>query len=296
MRLLKLDSAGQLSLTNDFFGDSIPKYAILSHTWGADTEEINFEELVDGTGKDKPGYEKARLCGVQARRDGLQHFWVDTCCIDKRSSAVLSEAIISMFSWYQHAAKCYVDLSDVSRPAFDVNDKFNQLPCEMAFRKSRWFTRGWTLQELLAPASVKFFSKDWEQLGDKKSLERVIYEITGIPIRALRGSPLSTFNVEERLSWAEKRETTREEDKAYSLLGIFDIQIPVLYGEGREKAFKRLRGEIDKPEIGERKTSRLTIKASANRITQNSVVSHPLLMRLSLYTTILRKLHAVAAQ
>jgi hypothetical protein len=135
---------------------------------------------------------------------------------------MLSEAIISLFRWYHNAAKCYVYLSDISRPAFDVNDKLNQLPCELAFRKSRWFARGWTLQEFLAPASVKFFSKDWEQLGDKKSLERLLH-VTGIPVRALQGSPLSNFSVTERLLWAEKRETTRKEDKAYSLLGIFNI-------------------------------------------------------------------------
>jgi hypothetical protein len=254
MRLLERNSAGELSLTKDFVGDNIPEYAILSHTWGADIEEVTFKDLIDSTGKDKSGYKKICFCGEQARRDGLQYFWVDTCCIDKLSSAVLSEAIISMFRWYQNAAKCYVYLSDISRPAFDIN-KFNQLPWELAFRKSRWFTRGWTLQELLAPASVEFFSKDWEHLGDKKSLERLIYEITGIPVKALQGSPLSKFSVTERLLWAEKRETTREEDKAYSLLGIFNIQIPVLYGEGRENASKRLREEIDKPSKGERRIS-----------------------------------------
>jgi hypothetical protein len=178
--------------------------------------------------------------------------------IEKKSSAVLQEAIVSMFSWYQHAAKCYVYLSDVSQPAFDVNDKFNQLPCELAIRKSRWFTRGWTLQELLAPASVQLFSKDWEQLGDKETLEQLIYKITGIPIRALRGNPLSTFTVEDVLSWAEKRETMRQEDKAHSLLGIFDVSMPVIYGEGREKAFKRLCRKIHKPETGGCKTLCLT--------------------------------------
>jgi hypothetical protein len=213
-----------------------------------------FQDLKDGTGKAKSGYKKIRFCGEQARRDGLQYFWVDTCCIDKSSSAELSEAIISMFRWYSNAAKCYVYLLDISRPAFDV-DKFNQQPWELAIRKSRWFTRGWTLQELLAPVSVEFFLKDWEQLGDKKSLEQYIHEITGIPVKALQGSPLSNFSVTERLLWAEKRETTREEDKAYSLLGIFNIQIPVLYGEGRENAFKRLREEIDKLSMGERRTS-----------------------------------------
>ena len=247
MRLLERNSAGELSLTKDFVGDNIPKYAILSHTWGADTEEITFQDLMDGTGKSKAGYKKIRFCGEQARRDGLQYFWVDTCCIDKSSSAVLSEAIISMFRWYHNAAKCYVYLSDISRLAFNVNGKCNQLPWESAIQNSKWFTRGWTLQELLAPATVKFFSKDWEQLGDKKSLERNIHEITGIPVKALQGSPLSNFSVTERLLWAEKRETTREEDKAYSLLGIFNIQMPVLYGEGRENAFKRLREEINKP-------------------------------------------------
>jgi hypothetical protein len=255
MRLLEYNNDGEFSLTKDLVGDDIPEYAMLSHTWEADTEEVTFKDLIDGTGKGKSGYKKIYFCREQARRDGLRYFWVDTCCIDKLSSAVLSEAIISMFRWYHNAAKCYVYLSDISRPAFDVNDKFNQLPCELAFRKSRWFTRGWTLQELLAPASVEFFSKDWEQLGDKKSLERLIHEITGIPVRALQGSPLSNFSVTERLLWAEKRKTTREEDKAYSLLGIFNIQIPVLYGEGRENAFKRLREEIDKPSKGEHRTS-----------------------------------------
>jgi hypothetical protein len=300
MRLLKLDSGGQLSLTKDFINDNgVPEYAILSHTWGADTEEVTFGDLVDGTGKEKSGYEKVRLCGEQAKHDGLQYFWVDTCCIDRTSSAVLQEAIISMFRWYQKAAKCYVYLSDVSRPAFDVHDKFNQLPWELAFQKSRWFTRGWTLQELLAPASVIFFSKDWEQLGDKKSRERIISKITGIPARALPGRHLSTFSVEERLSWAKKRETTREEDKAYSLLGIFNICIPVLYGEGRKGAFERLYEEIKKLK-GERKSSclitRITIKASANRIVQDSIVFHPLPICLSIPTKIFRKLHLVVAK
>jgi hypothetical protein len=247
MRLLERNSVGELSLTKDFVGDNIPEYAILSHTWGADTEEVTFKDLMESTGKDKSGYKKICFCGEQARRDGLQYFWVDTCCIDKSSSAVLSEAIISMFRWYHSAAKCYVYLSDISRLTFYVNGKCNQLPWESAIQNSKWFTRGWTLQELLAPATVKFSSKDWEQLGDKKSLERNIHEITGIPVKALQGSPLSNFSVTERLLWAEKRETTREEDKAYSLLGIFNTQRPVLYGEGRENAFKRLQEEINKP-------------------------------------------------
>ena len=256
MRLLERNNDGEFSLTKDF-GDDISRYAILSHTWGADTEEVTFRDLMDGTGKGKAGYDKIRFCGERARRDGLQYFWVDTCCIDKSNNTELSEAINSMFRWYRNAAKCYVYLSDVSRSTFGTDDKSNQLPWESAFRKSRWFTRGWTLQELIAPASVEFFSKDWEQLGNKASLERHIREITGIPVKALQGSPLSDFSVAERMLWTEKRETTRKEDKAYSLLGIFDVHMPLIYGEGGEKALKRLREEIDKASKG-KSFSRIT--------------------------------------
>jgi hypothetical protein len=254
MRLLERNSAGEFSLTKDFVGDDIPGYAILSHTWGADAEEVTFQDLMNGTGKDKPGYNKIRFCGDQARHGGLQYFWVDTCCISKANNTELSEAINSMFRWYRNAAKCYVYLSDVSSPAFDTNDKFSQLPCESAFRKSRWFTRGWTLQELLAPGSVEFFSREGKRLGDKRSLERQIHEITGIAVPALQGTPLSQFGVDERLSWAENRQTTRKEDKAYSLLGIFDVYMPLIYGEGRDNAFTRLREEINKPSKGKHTT------------------------------------------
>jgi len=141
MRLLERNNAGEFSLTKDFLDDDIPQYAILSHTWGADTEEATFEDLIDGTGAGKPGYDKIRFCGEQARCEGLQYFWVDTCCINKSNSTEFSEAINSMFRWYRNAAKCYVYLSDVSIPTFNTNDK----SWELAFRKSRWFTRGWTL-------------------------------------------------------------------------------------------------------------------------------------------------------
>src|SRR5882762_2795231 len=245
MRLLKTNETGEFSLTKDLLvtsRDHIPRYAILSHTWGPDTEEVSFKDMMDGTGKSKPGYNKIRFCGEQARRDGLQYFWIDTCCIDKSSSTELQEAINSMFRWYRDADKCYVYLADVSRSA-DVNS--SQLLMESSFRKSRWFTRGWTLQELVAPASVEFFSKEGEQLGNKRSLERHIHEVTGIPVKALRGSSLADFSIPERMSWAENRETTRKEDKAYSLLGIFDVYMPLIYGEGRENAFQRLREKID---------------------------------------------------
>jgi hypothetical protein len=158
----------------------------------------------------------------------------------------LSEAINSMYCWYRESTKCYVYLPDVLRTAVNTND----LAWKSDFRKSRWFTRGWTLQELIAPTSVEFFSKEGELLGDKSTLERHVCEITGIPAEALRGRPLSNFSIAERMSWAEQRKTTCKEDKAYSLLGIFDIRMPVIYGEGREKALERLREEIDKRSKG----------------------------------------------
>jgi len=243
MRLLQYND-GDLSLTT-FFTDKIPqKYAILSHTWGA--EEVTFEDLQKRTCGKKAGYKKIWFCGEQARRDGLQYFWVDTCCIDKSSSAELTEAINSMFRWYRESTKCYVYLSDVSRPAVDSDD----LAWEAAFRISKWFTRGWTLQELIAPTSVEFFSEEGELLGDKSTLEGHICEIARLPAKALRGSPLSDFSITSRMSWAERRETTREEDQAYSLLGIFDVYMPLIYGEGKEHALERLREIINKHSKG----------------------------------------------
>jgi Heterokaryon incompatibility protein (HET) len=243
MRLLKLDSRGALSLTKDFL-DKIPPYAILSHTWGADDEEVTFNDLENGLSKSKAGHTKIQFCGEQARKDKIEHFWVDTCCINKANHAELSEAITSMFRWYRNAAKCYVYLSDVSAHNRDHN-RHTQRTWESAFRISRWFTRGWTLQELLAPALVEFFSQEGNLLGNKKTLEGLLHEITNIPITALHGAPLSGFPVNERLGWAAKRDTKRKEDKAYCLLGIFDIFLPLMYGE-EDNAFSRLIEEINK--------------------------------------------------
>ncbi|ORY04775.1 heterokaryon incompatibility [Clohesyomyces aquaticus] len=245
MRLLKLDSGGQPSLT-EFIGDKIPPYAILSHTWGADGEEVTFKDITKRRGKDKTGYRKIQFCGKHAAEDDLNYFWVDTCCIDKSSSAELSEAVNSMFRWYRDAAKCYVYLADVSVGGPMGNDTSSQQTRKSAFQHSRWFTRGWTLQELLAPTSVEFFSVEGERLGDKGSLVQEIHKMTGISVRALQGDPLSQFNVEERMSWAATRNTTREEDTAYSLLGIFDISMPLIYGEGWKKALIRLQKKITK--------------------------------------------------
>jgi Heterokaryon incompatibility protein (HET) len=247
MRLLELKGNSEFSLTKDLICN-IPRYAILSHTWGDDDEEVTLKDLTDGSGKTKTGYKKIQFCAEQAARDGLRYFWVDTCCIDKSNNNELSEAINSMFRWYRNAEKCYVYLSDVSTNDHDqVNPSLQSW--EPAFRRSRWFTRGWTLQELIAPISVEFFCLKGTRIGDKKSLEQHLQEITGIAVQALRGTPLSEFSVDERMSWAKSRQTKREEDQAYSLLGIFDVYMPLIYGE-RQRAFNRLQEEIYKHTTG----------------------------------------------
>jgi hypothetical protein len=249
MRLLKRSHTGEYSLTNDLVDDdTIPPYAILSHVW-REGEEVTFKDLMDGIGQCKTGFDKIRFCRQQAEYDSLEYFWVDTCCIDKTNHVELQEAINSMFRWYQKATKCYVYLSDVSTSSHKrrANDENFEYTWEPAFRESRWFTRGWTLQELLAPRSVDFFSRESKKLGDKTALEQMIHEITGIATLALQGAPLHEFSVEERLSWAKSRQTTRKEDRVYSLLGIFDIHMSLIYGEREEHAFKRLRKEIDQP-------------------------------------------------
>lgn len=250
MRLLKYNTDGDFSLA-EFFNDT-PKYAILSHTWGE--EEVTFQDLANGTGTNKTGYDKIRFCARQAAENSLQYFWVDTCCIDKSSSTELQEAINSMFRWYRDAVKCYVYLSDVSLPPFDHAAVDFTKAWELQFRKSRWFTRGWTLQELIAPASVEFYSKEGKLLGDKVSLEQVICQITGIPVKAFQGSPLSDFDVPQRMAWANTRQTTREEDSVYSLLGIFGVHMPLIYGERREYSLRRLHDEINKLPNGTFKT------------------------------------------
>jgi hypothetical protein len=247
MRLLKIDDQGELSLTNDLH-DHIAPYAILSHTWGDDNDEVHFDDLNTGSWKNKPGYAKIRFCGERAKKDKLEYFWVDTCCINKANNTEYSEAINSMFRWYREAAQCYVYLSDVSVHNADTNETMQTWTTD--FRKSRWFRRGWTLQELLAPTSVEFFSQEEESLGSRSILDQLINEITSIPITALHGEPLSQFSVDERMKWAAKRETKKKEDLAYCLFGIFDVFMPLIYGEG-ENAIVRLRKKIDKSRTGE---------------------------------------------
>ncbi|KAH7016555.1 uncharacterized protein B0I36DRAFT_436187 [Microdochium trichocladiopsis] len=250
MRLLQRDNANNYTLTDDLRADDIPPYAILSHTWGAD--EVIYADVKTSSNdwQQKAGYEKIKFCADQAKRHGLQHFWVDSCCIDKSDAIELQTAINSMFRWYRGAKRCYVFLSDVSCPSTSGPPTSSQQPgvasWESVFRNSRWFTRGWTLQELIAPQIVEFYSKEGVFLGGKESLEAVIRNVTGIPARALRNTPLSNFTTSEREAWARNRETKYEEDMAYSLLGIFGVHMPLIYGEGRESAQRRLREEVQK--------------------------------------------------
>jgi hypothetical protein len=245
MRLLEHQNGGGYRLTEDILDKDVYRYpyAILSHRWGSANEEVTFEDMVAGLGQDNFGYAKLEFCGEQARKDSLKYFWVDTCCIKKSSDSELSEAINSMYRWYRRAARCYVYLSDVS--IGEVDGHTSQPSWDASFRASQWFSRGWTLQELLAPGVVEFFAQERVRLGDKRSLGQQIHEITGISLPVLHGRPLSQSSVSERFKWAQNRHTTREEDWAYCLLGIFNICMPLIYGEGRDRAVIRLRREIN---------------------------------------------------
>lgn len=249
MRLLKASPNDDFELTS-FDDDSPPPYAILSHTWSKD-QEVTYGDLLAGADKPKTGYAKIRFCGERAAADNLEYFWVDTCCIDKSDAQELQTAINLMFRYYQRATKCYVYLSDVQVPEEVTNVQDFRITWEGAFRRSRWFTRGWTLQELLAPPIVEFFSESGKLLGSKISLERDIHNITQLPPDVLRGQrPFSAFSFNEKLSWAAERTTTIKEDKVYCLLGIFGVLIPVMYGEGEAYAAERLKDEIARRQQG----------------------------------------------
>ena len=226
----------------------VPPYAILSHRWGED--EVTLQQFTDqsprndATLKSSRGYWKIMKVCQQALSDGLSLVWVDTCCIDKTSSAELSEAINSMFRWYQQAAGCYAYIEDVKVGSATWADGLISDEDKQQLARSRWFTRGWTLQELLAPKDLWFYGKEWRYIGKKSSLCVELERITGIDVNVLSGkSDLGDESVAKRLSWMAGRTTTRIEDMAYSLLGIFDVNMPLLYGEGK-KAFVRLQEEI----------------------------------------------------
>jgi hypothetical protein len=253
MRLLNVKT-GKLE---EYFGSSIPKYAILSHTWGKD--EVTFSDIQnirdeaqakntlpredlapfpanvhDPSVETKSGYQKIVYACRQALVDGHQYVWIDTCCIDKSSSAELSESINSMFQWYRKARICYAYVEDVAVESFAT---------------SRWFTRGWTLQELLTPPDVIFYGGGWSRLGGKVDLASKIAEVTKINEETILDRSRLRYNsIAQRMSWASKRKTTRIEDAAYCLLGIFGVNMPLLYGEG-ENAFIRLQEEILKSSL-----------------------------------------------
>ncbi|TGJ84681.1 hypothetical protein E0Z10_g4078 [Xylaria hypoxylon] len=233
MRLLKV---GSLTL-KEFFEPNVPKYAILSHTW--EEEEILYEDIRHlDQAKNKLGYGKVEAACKLAKLQGYKYIWIDTCCIDKSSSAELTEAINSMFRWYQESDVCYAFLSDVSKRNLSLSS-----PKEL--HNSRWFTRGWTLQELLAPDNVQFYCSNWTNIGNKKEkpLCSIISDITMIDEDILRGNDILDISIARRMYWASGRQTTRIEDLAYSLLGIFGINMPLIYGEGH-RAFRRLQEEI----------------------------------------------------
>lgn len=194
MRLLHFNVLGRLVLT-DFRGKTIPPYAILSHRWS--DSEILFEDIATGVYKDRQeGCRKLEFCAKQAAQDQLQYFWIDTYCIDKWNLSELSKAINSIFQWYKNATRYYVFMSDIS--VLTLPETVQRSDWEASFRKSVWFTQGWTLQELIAPVSVKFFSYKGHLIGDKASLDLLINEITSIPLTALRNCPLDQFTTAER--------------------------------------------------------------------------------------------------
>ncbi|KAF4992163.1 hypothetical protein FGRMN_7369 [Fusarium graminum] len=214
-------------------------YAILSHTWNEG--EVTFEDMANlQEAKKKKGYVKIERTCTLARERGIAYAWVDTCCVDKRSSAELTEAINSMFLWYKCSAVCFTYLEDLAPNDSGDYDLLTGFPA------CRWFTRGWTLQELIASQALEFYDCHWRYRGNKSELRREISEMTGIDLAVLEDNAmLESIPIAKRMSWAANRQTTRTEDLAYCLLGIFDVNMPMLYGEGT-RAFARLQEEIIK--------------------------------------------------
>ena len=254
------------------FNDDIPPYAILSHTWEA--HEVTYQELSfiqklsrlpdelrqnmlyvaslmaaagldffdanEDSIRNRKGYAKIEKTAQIAKSRGLEYFWLDTCCIDKTSSAELQEAINSMYQWYRKSAYCIVHLGDQIR---QIDLQWTRREFQSMLKRSRWLTRGWTLQELIAPHVVVFYELGWSELCGKADVLSEIEELTGIPRYVLATGELRYSSVAQKMSWAAGRTTTRSEDVAYSLMGFFDVHMPMLYGEGI-KAFQRLQEEI----------------------------------------------------
>ncbi|KAE8453912.1 hypothetical protein EG329_007688 [Mollisiaceae sp. DMI_Dod_QoI] len=217
----------------------IPDYAILSHRWGK--REVTFQEIQDRAPslQGTEGYEKVLKCCELASSVGFEYIWIDTCCIDKTNQVELDETLPAMFHYYRKSQVCYTYLADVPS-GDDPHEK------DSKFRTSKWFTRGWTVQELVAPLYVTFFNQGWEEIGTKASLQKVVSEITGITSQILLTNYGGEISVKDRLAWAANRETYEAEDKAYCLMGLLGVSMPVRYKEGEKEAFKRLQEEIDK--------------------------------------------------
>ena len=226
------------------------KYAILSHWW-QEGKEVGYEEMVglaemDQTKREEirelTGYQKILQSCKQAKKDGYKWLWVDTCCIDKRSSAELSEAINSMYRWYENSMVCYVYLHDVNGSSFPTEPDTTRYPTSDGWLE--WFSRGWTLQEMIAPSNVWFFNKDWKPIDNKKVLAHTLACITQVPECILTdGLSSNRPCVAQIILWAADRTTSRDEDRAYSLLGLLNVNMPMLYGEGK-KVFCHLQEEI----------------------------------------------------
>lgn len=225
MRLLVTDSEKL-----EYFSSDPPPYAILSHRWRQ--EEVTFQDMHRPHVKSLHGYLKlSHACDV-AKGLGFEYLWMDTCCIDKTSSSELSEAINSMYMWYRNAGMCFAYLDDVETGSL-----------LLTLQGSEWFTRGWTLQELIAPAEVIFYTQSWSILDTRTNLASQIELITKVDYRVLLTGRVDDISVAKKMSWAANRKSARIEDEAYSLMGIFGVSMPTIYGEGRH-AFVRLQEEI----------------------------------------------------
>ncbi|KAI6008041.1 heterokaryon incompatibility protein-domain-containing protein, partial [Pisolithus marmoratus] len=228
--------------------DTVTPYAILSHRW---QDEVDYNEMVnlmemEGAKREdvrrRNGYKKILKSCRQAKKDGFEWLWVDTCCIDKRSSSELSEAINSMYRWYENSTKCYAYLYDIDSPTFPMAKNLERYDKHKGWPE--WFSRGWTLQELIAPRDVQFFNKEWVPIGNKRDLADNLEKITRVSKDILiSGLDSGVRSAAQIMSWAADRETTRVEDRAYSLLGLFGVHMPMVYGEGKS-AFLRLQLEI----------------------------------------------------
>jgi hypothetical protein len=257
MRLL---NAKTLKL-QEFHPGQEPEYSILSHTWGS--REITYEDIAANGGRlpsTGASLKIRNFCRKASEnnpigRQTVSWVWVDTCCINKSSSSELQEAINSMFSWYKSASDCYVYLEDV-QVQWDNNMLSDEALYKAKWRdwisqvkQARWLTRGWTLQEFIASKSIIFYDRDWKLISPFSGLRDELSDATRIP-RSMLGSSgidieeFGKTSLQERIYWARNRHTTRPEDRAYSLLDLLNVSMPMIYGEGAVKAFKRLKREV----------------------------------------------------